>query len=77
MFLHDGHSIKVPVAIEVILISLLHLGHGISYSFVSRTSNLGPSTIEGKLVIDSFLYANPNSVLDRVRNYGTRQILCW
>ena len=42
-----GHLITEPASTPVTRISLLHFGHGMSYSTAFRTTSFGPSTIEG------------------------------
>ncbi len=44
-----GHSINAPDAIDVICMEKLQRGHDTEYSFVSRTRNGGPLTIDGIL----------------------------
>ena len=63
MFSQPGHLISAPEAMDVMRIGTLHFGHGTSYSFVSRTCNSGPSTIDGMSAIsESRLIAHNASV---------------
>lgn len=47
MFPQPWHLINAPDAMDVMRMGVLHFGHDTSYSFVSRTSNGGPSTTDG------------------------------
>ena len=53
-----GHFRTVPTLSSVTRISILHFGHGISYSTALRTSRVGPSTIDGGSAMRGYFWAN-------------------